>query len=214
MSNGEAFNEFGDPVFTYDFPDSTREVGRRELLKTLQRETVIGDELEKSKDHIIHKKFISASGLRYDSTLTDHELAISTGSGFTFHAGIGKDKILHLDVELTRMIRGELTRDPLFPHFTDLVRIALHYFQTGGMEALGILGAWNPKHFQDNRNVNYDVFVDRINKGFSEEEAALVTPTGRVVSSLGYKYPVVLSPSNNRKPLTGYDVVFLKNKPR
>lgn len=208
--NAETYNQYGDPVFTYHFNANTETIGTHNLLRVLQREIVMDGRLKNDPEYIIHKNFIGSTQSQYHAELTNRELAIHPTSDFYFHAQLDRDKILYLDVELTRMKSGVWRRDPLFPHFSDLVHIALNYFHTGGKDTLGIMGAWSPKHFTNNRNVNYDTFVDGLRNGLSMEQAALRTPTGRVASTLGYKHPVECPPPPG-VARSGFDFVFHKH---
>ncbi len=115
----------------------------------------------------------------------EYNFDVSYGASCTFNAHLDEDGILSMDAYLVKFKGEEQTRHPYMPHFNKLFSAALNYYSRQGRPVKGVYGSWLPSN-NDNVQINYLVYENGLHAGLTPQEAALLTPTGKVASKYGF----------------------------
>jgi len=120
--------------------------------------------------------------------MQDNELSIATRGGreFSYNSVLNEDGSLEIMVNLIAISEdGQQRRSVLMPNYTSLVDHTFDYFERQGRQILEIRDGWNAT-WKGKPNSNWQAYLQGISDGLSPEQAARMTPTGKVVGRHGF----------------------------
>jgi hypothetical protein len=100
----------------------------------------------------------------------------------------------HLDDSLTLAIdaylklygpRQELVRSKFLPNYSFLLPFAVRYFEGLGFPVLGVRGTWSTFGL-NTESSNLKIYREQYSLGATPEQAALLTPSGKVAAKAGF----------------------------
>lgn len=198
---------------THLITGATEEEGRQAVEVALSRHMVRDRAVFEAEPYIRKLFFEPHTGETVTTSYTDDSWSVSSG-GYSLNATLDQKRaILELEAELTKPAKdGSTTRHPLLPRYSTLMKLSVDYFEGLGFNVQAILGAWAPD-YGGQPNTNWVVYQEAIARGQTREAAALLTPTGKIASRLGFQYPYIIPDDPRVKHDEGVDLMFYK-RPR
>lgn len=201
-------------IYHYTFDDTESERAPELLLAILRKELTQVKMQDISLKPVLKKFEGKKTNKVYEAQCYPDILSVTPPDNQSFWFTAEYDEgILHLDTRLTKGKRAGVRRDKFFPRFHQLVGISLEYFAGIDKPIVGIYGAWPPKVLSQ-ENSNYKIMKSALDDGIEPEEAAFLTPTGRVAKSYGFQFAVIPKYKFDDSKEKGYEAVFFKTKNR
>lgn len=187
------------PDFTLVYPDSSEDVASAALLALLKEQAFFrGDEFASARAERVYKRLVGESG-KGGFSLAIYRRPVSfalspENVGYDVHFSAELEEgDLSIDALMRTITQdGDIDRFPRMPRLKEMVGVALRFFGDLGHEVKGITGSWSANNFKLGTNgieypsSNWLELQSQMAKGLAKEEAALLTPTGKVALYYGY----------------------------
>ncbi|HLD01787.1 MAG TPA: hypothetical protein VJC10_02825 [Patescibacteria group bacterium] len=186
--------KYRTPEVVFEFDDRV-DNGRQQIDEILTKEMIFKPEERKNLG--VTKKLVGTTTGNSIAAYLYNGIAVAPPENdYWFNADVQGDGKLFLSARLlSRAKDGSYVKHPLMPNLTRLVELSIQYFHSMGKDIKAIQGAWNTRVTVGGRNpipnTNFTIFREQQLLGKTPQEAALMTPTGKVASRLGFSNVII-----------------------
>lgn len=192
----------------------TTEDARRNSLEGLLKGHMVRDKASFESDPYVRFLFTDPNSEETVTTSFTPDTWHVEGGKYFFNATYDNEQALDIEAELTKPgENGAIVRHPLLPRYSTLMKLSVDYFEGLGSNVQAIRGSWATE-YGGQPNTNWLVYTQALKVGHTQESAALLTPTGKAVSRLGFRHPffVPIRPEvHHEEKIKGVDLVFYKS---